>query len=88
MPYSPGVYFACAMLLVSLSCLMTVIVLNLHFKGEFGKKLPSWARKIFLHCLGRLLHVKISDRHSLDKLKVRHTCATYDSRGTITPLER
>ncbi|KAL4227651.1 Neuronal acetylcholine receptor subunit alpha-7-like [Mactra antiquata] len=53
-----GVYFACAMLLVSMSCLMTVIVLNVHFRGSHGKKLPNWIRRIFFDCLGRILLVK------------------------------
>ncbi|XP_053405060.1 neuronal acetylcholine receptor subunit alpha-9-like [Mercenaria mercenaria] len=57
-----GVYFACAMLLVSMSCLMTVTVLNLHFKGNFGKKMPNWVRKVFLHCFGRILHVKVTEK--------------------------
>jgi len=49
---------------------MTVTVLNLHFKGEFGKQLPNWARKIFLNCLGRILHVKVNEMHSIDRFKV------------------
>eukprot|EP00105_Crassostrea_gigas_P000414 XP_011412229.1 PREDICTED: neuronal acetylcholine receptor subunit alpha-10 [Crassostrea gigas] len=42
-----GVYFTCAMLLVSMSCLMTVVVLNLHFKGSSGKKVPLYLKRVF-----------------------------------------
>ncbi|KAK3098644.1 hypothetical protein FSP39_021530 [Pinctada imbricata] len=55
-----GIYFACAMLLVSLSCLMTVTVLNLHFKGSHGKQMPIFIRRIFLEFLGKVVCVKIN----------------------------
>lgn len=45
--YLTGVYFTCAMLLVSMSCLMTVVVLNLHFKGSSGKKIPLYLKRVF-----------------------------------------
>ena len=47
----------CAMMLVSLSCLMTVVVLNLHFKGEYGAKVPRWIRVTILEVVGRLVGV-------------------------------
>ncbi|XP_069137242.1 neuronal acetylcholine receptor subunit alpha-9-like [Argopecten irradians] len=53
-----GVYFLCAMLLVSVSCLMTVIVLNLHYKGNHGKEVPKIIRQIFFGILGKLVMVK------------------------------
>ncbi|XP_022321062.1 neuronal acetylcholine receptor subunit alpha-10-like [Crassostrea virginica] len=53
-----GVYFTCAMLLVSMSCLMTVVVLNLHFKGSNGKKVPQYMRSIF-GILAKLVFFKI-----------------------------
>ncbi|KAL4228119.1 hypothetical protein ACF0H5_013554 [Mactra antiquata] len=43
-----GMYFACAMLLVSLSCVMTVTVLNIHHRGGNGQRMPDWVRKVFL----------------------------------------
>ncbi|XP_060067252.1 neuronal acetylcholine receptor subunit alpha-10-like [Ylistrum balloti] len=53
-----GVYFLCAMLLVSVSCLMTVVVLNLHYKGNHGKEVPKIIRNIFFGVLGKLVLVK------------------------------
>ena len=50
-----GIYFACAMLLVSMSCLMTVVVLNVHFKGEYGTRFPTWMRFVFFRGIGRVL---------------------------------
>ncbi|XP_033749536.1 neuronal acetylcholine receptor subunit alpha-9-like [Pecten maximus] len=54
-----GVYFLCAMLLVSISCLMTVIVLNLHYKGNHGKEVPKIIRQLFFGILGKLVLVKL-----------------------------
>ncbi|XP_021345853.1 neuronal acetylcholine receptor subunit alpha-9-like [Mizuhopecten yessoensis] len=53
-----GVYFLCAMFLVSVSCLMTVVVLNLHYKGNHGKEIPKIVRHIFFDVLGKLVRVK------------------------------
>ena len=52
-----GMYFAGCMLLVSLSCLTTVSVLNLHFKGDHGRPVPACLRAVFLNFLGRLVGI-------------------------------
>lgn len=44
-----GTYFAVSMLLVSLSLVLSVLVLNVHHRGDtVGKKVPAWLRKLFL----------------------------------------
>ncbi|XP_045214474.2 neuronal acetylcholine receptor subunit alpha-10-like isoform X3 [Mercenaria mercenaria] len=44
-----GLYFAVSMLLVSLSLVMSVLVLNVHHRGDIkGKKVPKWTRKYLL----------------------------------------
>lgn len=53
-----GMYFASSMILVSFSCAMTVLVLNIHFRGATGNKLPNWMRKLFLNRLAWILFVK------------------------------
>ncbi|WAR00750.1 ACHA7-like protein [Mya arenaria] len=82
-----GVYFACAMGLVSLSCLMTVTVLNLHFKGQFGKRLPPWVRLVFLDCFGRILLVKKTDKltkcDDMKKLAKAYDNPGFPGRSTI-----
>ena len=50
-----GMYFASSMILVSMSCMMTVVVLNIHYRGTTGYNLPPWVRKLFLEKLGRFL---------------------------------
>ncbi|ESO88156.1 hypothetical protein LOTGIDRAFT_219547 [Lottia gigantea] len=56
-----GIYFACAMVMVSVSTILTVIVLNFHFKGQHGRPVPRWIRKVFLGGLARFLLVKDYD---------------------------
>ncbi|XP_062574382.1 neuronal acetylcholine receptor subunit alpha-7-like [Saccostrea cucullata] len=50
-----GMYFACSMFLVSLSLLMTVCVLNMHFRAPGDGKAPSWMHPVFLHFGRRFL---------------------------------
>lgn len=72
-----GVYFTCAMLLVSMSCLMTVVVLNLHFKGSSGKKVPPYLRRIFsflatIVCFKIRINDATEHKSTLKERKVTH----------------
>ncbi|XP_061164478.1 neuronal acetylcholine receptor subunit alpha-7-like [Saccostrea echinata] len=49
-----GMYMASLMSLVALSLLMTVVVLNVHFRKTFGNRVSPWMRWIFIHHLGCL----------------------------------
>ena len=70
-----------SMVLVGLSCLMEIIVLNVHYRGENGKNLPNWARKMFLEKCGKYLLpgsnryqsrlFSIIDRHKAKRDQVR-----------------
>ncbi|XP_056013106.1 neuronal acetylcholine receptor subunit alpha-10-like isoform X2 [Ostrea edulis] len=60
-----GAYFTCAMLLVSMSCLMTVVVLNLHFKGGHGKRVPLYLRRIFA-VLAKMVFVKVREKELVE----------------------
>ncbi|XP_046583765.1 neuronal acetylcholine receptor subunit alpha-10-like isoform X2 [Haliotis rubra] len=53
-----GIYFCLAMMLVTFSTVLTVIVLNVHFKGQHGIGVPRWVRSLFLGSLARFLCVK------------------------------
>ncbi|XP_021345857.1 neuronal acetylcholine receptor subunit alpha-10-like isoform X2 [Mizuhopecten yessoensis] len=65
-----GMYFAVSMVLVSLSCTMTVIVLMFHSRGCSGRKIPSWAKRIFIVKLGKLVCSQ-SGKYLLDRDKSR-----------------
>ncbi len=51
-----GQYFAASIVLVSLSCFFTVIVLNVHHRGATGHKVPHTLQRV-LNVLGRLVLV-------------------------------
>lgn len=52
------------MILVSFSCAMTVLVLNIHFRGATGNKLPDWMRRLFLNRLAWVVCVKTGKREN------------------------
>ena len=50
-----GKYLLFTMVLVTLSILITVIVLNVHFRSPNTHSLPDWAKNLFLCVMPRLL---------------------------------
>ncbi|XP_067667254.1 neuronal acetylcholine receptor subunit alpha-10-like [Haliotis asinina] len=65
------IYLVLIMLLASASCVLAVVVLRVHLKGEQGWKVPSLARSLLINKLGRLLRVKrphILREHAHDAL--------------------
>ncbi|XP_054722844.1 CHRNA7-FAM7A fusion protein-like [Uloborus diversus] len=53
-----GAYFACIMVMVAFSVVMTVVVLNYHHRGTDTHEMPEWIRKLFLNWLPRILMMK------------------------------
>ncbi|ESO88157.1 hypothetical protein LOTGIDRAFT_73296, partial [Lottia gigantea] len=49
-----GLYFAATMVMVALSCLMTVLVLNIHFRGKTEYRAPKVLRCIIINGLGKV----------------------------------
>jgi len=52
-----GLYFNFNLLLILISVVLTVIVLNLHFRGPKKDKVPNWMRKFLIGYLGYFLCV-------------------------------
>ncbi|ODM98391.1 Acetylcholine receptor subunit beta-like 2, partial [Orchesella cincta] len=50
-----GKYLIFAMILVSISICVTVVVLNVHFRSPQTHTMAPWVRRVFLHILPRLL---------------------------------
>ncbi|KAG8178945.1 hypothetical protein JTE90_027824 [Oedothorax gibbosus] len=53
-----GTYFACIMIMVAFSVVMTVVVLNYHHRSSDTHEMPPWIRCLFLDWLPRLLLMK------------------------------
>jgi len=74
------------MLLVSLSLILSVLVLNVHHRGDIvGRKVPVWARKLFLEKLGRCC--KRGKKHEVAKSQHRKVSTGEIPNGLI-PLQQ
>ncbi|XP_066906179.1 acetylcholine receptor subunit alpha-like [Halyomorpha halys] len=50
-----GKYLIFAMILVSISICVTVVVLNVHFRSPQTHRMAPWVKRVFIHILPRLL---------------------------------
>ncbi|CAF0931453.1 unnamed protein product [Didymodactylos carnosus] len=53
-----GKYLLFTMILVTLSIVVTVVVLNIHFRSPLTHQMPQWVRRVFLHVLPKLLWMR------------------------------
>ena len=53
-----GKYLLFTMILVTLSIVVTVVVLNIHFRSPLTHQMPPWVRRVFLHVLPKLLGMR------------------------------
>lgn len=68
-----GKYLLFTMILVTLSILVTVIVLNVHFRSPYTHTMAPWVRRLFLGILPRLLYMRRPkpDKESKDAKQLR-----------------
>ncbi|XP_043676995.1 acetylcholine receptor subunit alpha-like 2 isoform X2 [Vespula pensylvanica] len=67
-----GKYLLFTMILVGLSVVITIIILNVHYRKPSTHKMAPWVRKIFLQQLPRLLLMRVQDdfNHDLAAYKI------------------
>ena len=53
-----GKYLLFTMILVTLSIVVTVVVLNIHFRSPLTHQMPPWVRRVFLQVLPKLLWMR------------------------------
>ncbi|OWF54137.1 neuronal acetylcholine receptor subunit alpha-10-like isoform X2 [Mizuhopecten yessoensis] len=75
-----GLYFMVSMALVGTSCLLTVFVLQVHYKGNNGTRMPGWVKRCIMGPLSRITCVKITDDDSKS-----YTVSEGNNTGLIIP---
>lgn len=69
-----GKYLLFTMILVTLSIVVTVVVLNIHFRSPLTHQMPPWVRRVFLHVLPKLLWMRRPK--SIDPLQYHRSTAS------------
>ncbi|CAH1797211.1 unnamed protein product [Owenia fusiformis] len=84
-----GKYLLFTMILVTLSIIVTVVVLNVHFRSPSTHVMSPWVRKVFLNILPRLMIMRRPkpDKDKVPKVMVR-TCNGIEIRDTLTERRR
>ncbi|XP_018399354.1 PREDICTED: acetylcholine receptor subunit alpha-like isoform X2 [Cyphomyrmex costatus] len=90
-----GKYLIFAMILVSISIGVTVVVLNVHFRSPQTHKMAPWVKRVFIHILPRLLVMRRPQyKFDTSRLVLRrektcyypyHTPTQEDSEEHLTP---
>jgi hypothetical protein len=86
------------MILVTLSIVVTVVVLNIHFRSPLTHQMPPWVRRVFLHVLPKMLwmrrpktvdplqyHAPTINRNRMKQTN-RSRAATTTSNNFVVPL--
>ncbi|VDP73661.1 unnamed protein product [Echinostoma caproni] len=53
-----GVFFCLNMVMITLSTYLATIVVNLFYRGQAGRPLPVWVRRLFIDGFGRMLWLR------------------------------
>lgn len=51
-------YFGAVVILIAISTATSVIIVNLHFRGERSHKVPRWMKKLVLDWTARIVCIK------------------------------
>ncbi|XP_045029496.1 acetylcholine receptor subunit alpha-like isoform X1 [Daphnia magna] len=83
-----GKYLIFAMILVSISICVTVVVLNVHFRSPQTHRMAPWVRRVFIHILPRLLAMRrpqcrIDEHSKFGRHVVVRTCNGSELRETM-----
>ncbi|CAF1681701.1 unnamed protein product, partial [Adineta ricciae] len=60
-----GIYFNVNLILVLISVVLTVVVLNFHYRGPKKSRVPRWCRRIVIYKIGRWLGFHFISREQL-----------------------
>ncbi|XP_075971750.1 nicotinic acetylcholine receptor alpha4 isoform X1 [Anticarsia gemmatalis] len=77
-----GKYLIFAMILVSISICVTVVVLNVHFRSPQTHRMAPWVKRVFIHILPRLLFMK-RPQYKFDTTSVGYHRSRYTACGVV-----
>ncbi|KAL4149874.1 hypothetical protein QTP88_003725 [Uroleucon formosanum] len=72
-----GKYLLFTMLLVALCVVVTIIIINIHYRQPSTHKIPSWMRTVFIRALPKMLLMRVPEQLLADsamKQKQMKTC--------------
>ncbi|XP_071953127.1 neuronal acetylcholine receptor subunit alpha-10-like [Antedon mediterranea] len=81
-----GKYYAATMLLVSISMAMTIIVLNLHYRGPMYSRVPKWAKIFFLKYLAKVVCIRIPKVTSASRDSFLRNSDISDESGSLMEM--
>ncbi|CAF1018309.1 unnamed protein product [Didymodactylos carnosus] len=73
-----GIYFNVNLILVLVSVILTVVVLNFHYRGPKKERVPLWCRRIVMYKIGPWLGFRFSNKNNLltDNTTIRNMGCT------------
>ncbi|XP_022825063.1 acetylcholine receptor subunit alpha-like isoform X2 [Spodoptera litura] len=77
-----GKYLIFAMILVSISICVTVVVLNVHFRSPQTHRMAPWVKRVFIHILPRLLFMK-RPQYKFDTTSIGYHRSRYTACGVV-----
>ena len=83
-----GKYLLFTMILVTLSIVVTVIVLNIHFRSPLTHKMPPWVRRVFLQVLPKLLWMRRPRNIEPYPVQAHHRLKQPNTTHHLVPLLR
>ncbi|XP_022091690.1 neuronal acetylcholine receptor subunit beta-2-like isoform X1 [Acanthaster planci] len=84
-----GQYFACTMVLISISIGMSVTVLNMHHRGPDCKPVPPWIKRYILNGIGKVLLPSESSRSKRRPTigdKLAHELRSWETKSLVAEV--
>ncbi|PAA64225.1 hypothetical protein BOX15_Mlig000862g1 [Macrostomum lignano] len=83
-----GKYLLFTMILVTLSIVVTVVVLNVHFRGPDTHVMAPWVRKLFLDILPRLLCMRRPNENDDGEFETPVWNWSFEDSNSLPPLSQ
>lgn len=82
-----GKYLLFTMFLVGVSVVITIIVLNVHYRKPSTHKMANWVRKLFIRWLPKILLMRVPDTMLADLVGNRYVKVVF-SPFSVAPFQK